>query len=381
METASIISGKFVEAKVFASELETSAKVQLAMLCDQPFAAPSTIRIMPDAHAGAGCVVGTTMTIHDAIVPNLVGVDIGCGMEVVKLDRFSPDFRKLDTVIRENVPSGFALRDKPHRFASEWDMFELFAYHVLDEGKVKRSIGTLGGGNHFIEVAQDEEGGSTYLIIHSGSRNPGLVIANYYQNAAIESREDESIPKALAPLRGEDFECYLHDMTIMQEYADWNRRAIADSILKGMKWKEADRFSTIHNYVDVGSMILRKGAVSAMDGETLLIPMNMRDGSLLCTGKSNPDWNFSAPHGAGRIMSRGESRKTFTLTQFKTDMDGIWTTCVSAETIDENPRAYKPMQEIINHIGPTVDIEAVLKPIYNYKAGETPRKRRKKNAE
>ena len=378
METASIISGKFTEAKVFAGELETSAKVQLVTLCDQPFTATSTIRIMPDAHAGAGCVAGTTMTIHDAIVPNLVGVDIGCGMEVVLLDKFSPDFRKLDTVIRENVPSGFALRDKPHRFASEWDMHELYARHVLDEGKAKRAIGTLGGGNHFIEVAQNEENGNTYLIIHSGSRNPGLVIANHYQHAAVESCEDDSIPKALAPLRGEDFECYLHDMTIMQEYADWNRRAIADSILKSMKWKEQARFSTIHNYIDVESMILRKGAVSAYAGEILLIPMNMRDGSLLCAGKGDPDWNFSAPHGARRIMSRGESRKTFTLTEFKKDMDGIWTTCVSAETIDENPRAYKPMQEIINHIGPTVDIEAILKPLYNFKAGETPRKKRKK---
>lgn len=362
--------GKYATAKIFADSLETNAMGQLIALCAQPFADGATIRIMPDAHAGSGCVIGTTMTVGNGmIVPNLVGVDIGCGMEVVRIGKYKPDFQKLDKVIRESVPSGFSLRDKEHEYIGYCGLDKLRCAHVIKKERAAKSIGTLGGGNHFIELAYDEKTDDHYLIIHSGSRNPGLTVANHYQKIA-DAKREQGIPKGLAPLSGQDFEDYVHDMRIMQEYADWNRKAISNAILNGMKWKANDFFTTVHNYLDTENMILRKGAVSAASGEVLLIPMNMRDGSLLCVGKGNADWNYSAPHGAGRICSRSAAKEMFTLTQFKEDMEGIWTSCVSRDTIDENPRAYKPMQDILDHIGDTVDVQAILKPVYNFKASE-----------
>lgn len=362
------IEGKYNSAIVYASSLEKGAIGQLTALCNQEFMQGAKLRIMPDAHAGAGCVVGTTMTIRDRIVPNLVGVDIGCGMEVVKLGRCRMDFKKLDGVIRKSVPSGFAMRAEPHRFSEELKLADLTCARALNKEKVMKSIGTLGGGNHFIEIARDGDGGDYYLIIHSGSRNPGLQVATFHQNIAGENRPDD-VPFELAYLEGRQFADYVHDMEIMQEYADLNRKAIADEILKGMKWKALSSFTTIHNYLDTERMILRKGAVSAQKGEMLLIPMNMRDGSLLCEGLGNEDWNYSAPHGAGRIFSRKDAKDNITLTQFKQAMQGIYSTSISRNTIDESPQAYKPMRDIVDQIGDTVKICSLLKPVYNFKAG------------
>ena len=362
------LNGKYATAKVYTDSLEKGAIGQLTALCNLPFAEGAKLRIMPDAHAGAGCVIGTTMSIKDKIVPNLVGVDIACGMEVINIGQARMDFPKLDAVIRKSVPSGFSLRQKPHRFAEEWDISALTCAKILQKDKVLKSIGTLGGGNHFIEVAREENGGDYYLIIHTGSRNPGLQVAAHHQKLAGEHRE-AGVPYELAYLSGDRFADYVQDMEVMREFANLNRKAIADEILKGMKWKAKKSFTTLHNYLDTDSMILRKGAVSAEKGEHLLIPMNMRDGSLLCEGLGNPDWNFSAPHGAGRICSRTDAKNSFTLTQFKQDMEGIYSTCISRKTIDESPQAYKPMQEIFAHIGDTVKVLSVLKPVYNFKAG------------
>ncbi len=362
------VQGKYNSATVYANSLENSATGQLKALCNQEFVADSKLRIMPDAHAGAGCVVGTTMTINDKVVPNLVGVDIGCGMEVVNIGDCRVDFQKLDNVIRKSVPSGFATRKTPHRFAGELELDNLRCGKAVNRQKAMNSIGTLGGGNHFIEIAKNEISGEHFLIIHSGSRQAGLQVANYHQQIAGNKRP-EGVPFELAYLTGNDFDAYVRDMNIMVAYAKLNRKAIADEILKGMKWKDRDSFTTIHNYLDSENMILRKGAVSSQRGERLLIPMNMRDGSLLCEGLGNSDWNYSAPHGAGRVFSRTDAKNQITLTQFKKDMEGIYSSCISRKTIDESPAAYKPMQDILDRICDTVKVLAILKPVYNFKAG------------
>lgn len=363
-----IIEGKFNSALVYASTLENSAIGQLTALCNQPFTEGLKVRIMPDAHAGSGSVIGTTMTIEDKIVPNLVGVDIGCGMETINIGKPRMDFRKLDNIIARTIPSGFRLRDNAHRFASRWAKDSLRCAKILNRDKCDKSIGTLGGGNHFIEIAREENSGEYYLIVHSGSRNPGLQVATHYQKLAGEGRHPNT-PYELAWLSETNFDDYVHDMKIMQGFADLNRKAIAADILKGMKWKARETFTTVHNYLDTDNMILRKGAVSAQKGEKLLIPLNMRDGSLLCEGLGNPEWNFSAPHGAGRLFSRKEARENITLTRFRKDMEGIYSTSISRDTIDESPAAYKPMEEILNLIGDTARVTAILKPVYNFKAG------------
>lgn len=362
------IEGKHGAARVFAKELEKSAIGQLQALCDMPFAENCKIRIMPDAHAGAGCVVGTTMTIADKIVPNLVGVDIGCGMECVNLGDIRLDGKKLDRVIRECVPTGFESRKKEHRFAEQTRLGDLTLTGSLQPDKARLSVGTLGGGNHFLEIARNDQDGDYWLVVHSGSRHPGLLVANAHQKRAGDNRQ-EGIPYELAWLEGQNFADYVHDMEIMQHYAMVNRKAIAQEILQGMKWKSRDSFTTIHNYLDTENMVLRKGAVSAQKGERLIIPMNMRDGSLLCEGLGNADWNFSAPHGAGRLFSRKAARENLTLTRFKEEMAGIYSSCVSRNTIDESPGAYKPMADILEQIGDTVKVVARLKTAYNYKAG------------
>lgn len=362
------IEGKYTKARVFTDKLENSAIGQLKTLCDQEFTEGSIIRIMPDAHAGAGCVVGTTMTIGDYVVPNLVGVDIGCGMEAIRLEKPRLDFLKLDKVIRQKVPSGFSCRSTAHRFIDNCRIDELSCAKAVVNDKAKNSIGSLGGGNHFIEVDQDPESGEYWLIIHSGSRNIGHSVASFHQQLAIDSRP-ENVPHTLAFLSGDRMRNYLQDMEIMQEYAHWNRRAIADEILKGMKWEEADSFSIIHNYIDGGDRILRKGAVSAKKGERLLIPMNMRDGSVICEGLGNEDWNCSGPHGAGRLYSRTDAKDRLTLSSFKESMQGIYSSCISRKTIDESPAAYKPMDQILDRIVDSVKIVRSLKPVYNFKAG------------
>ncbi len=363
------LRGKYAEALVFTDVVDAESISQVISLLNQPYCAGSRVRMMPDIHAGAGCTVGTTMTIGDKVCPNLVGVDIGCGMETVILKDKHMELQKLDKLIRAEIPSGFAIRSKPHRFIKDIDLSELRCARHVDLLRAEKSIGTLGGGNHFIEANKDDEG-NLYIVIHSGSRRLGLEICNYYQNEGYKALSGEMyIPKPLAYVQGELLQDYLHDMAIAQTYADLNRKAMMDTILKGMGLKAADRFTTVHNYIDLEHGILRKGSVSAQAGERLLIPINMRDGSLICIGKGNEDWNCSAPHGAGRLMSRSEAKQSFTVHEYKKQMEGIYTTSVGASTLDECPMAYKSMADIVDNIGPTAEIERIIKPIYNFKAG------------
>ncbi len=397
------VSGQYNTAKIFTDVVDQASIAQVITLCSQEFVQGSRIRLMPDVHAGAGCTVGTTMTITDKVVPNLVGVDIGCGMETVRLREDHMEMQRLDKVIREKIPSGFDIRDRAHRYADRINLEELRCARHVDLLRAEKSVGTLGGGNHFIEVDRDDQG-RLYLIVHSGSRHLGLQVANYYQNAGYQmlNRSDPqaeqaliaelkaqgkeksiqkelkklrntkrtAIPKPLAYVSGALFDDYLHDMEIVQRFAALNRQAMVDEILKGMKFRADDQFTTIHNYIDTGEMVLRKGAVSAKSGERLLIPINMRDGSLICTGLGNEDWNCSAPHGAGRLMSRAEAKQSFTVSAFKKEMDGIYTTSVGAATLDECPMAYKPMEAIVDNIAPTAQIEQIIRPVYNFKAGD-----------
>ena len=397
------VVGKYNTAKIFTDVVDEKSIEQVKLLCDQPFVEGSKIRMMPDIHAGAGCTIGTTMTITDKVVPNLVGVDIGCGMLCVELGKIDLDLEKLDKVIREHIPSGFNVRGSVHDYIRNTRLDELGCKDSVDLDRAKLSLGTLGGGNHFIEVNKDDED-NLYLVIHTGSRHLGVEVCNYYQNWAIDSekgwhllerdaiidklkstgREQEIstelsklkqtvTPKDLCWIGGALFNCYIYDMKIVQEYAKWNRCAIADIIIQHMDlgwWFMRTEFQTIHNYIDTENMILRKGAVSAQKGEKLLIPINMRDGSLICVGKGNPDWNYSAPHGAGRLFGRMAAKKNFSVEEFKQSMHGIYTTSVSEDTLDECPMAYKSMDDIVNNIGDTVDILKVIKPIYNFKASE-----------
>lgn len=373
------VTGKYAEAKVFTDSLEASAEGQITALCNQQFVQGSAIRIMPDVHAGAGCTIGTTMTIGDFVVPNLVGVDIGCGMETVLLRDKRINLPELDSFIRQNVPSGREVRERPHRSHGRIDIYELRCIKKVDIRRALHSLGSLGGGNHFIEIDRDAD--DLFLVIHSGSRNLGLQVAQYYQKKAYQAvggREQSEIPYELAPLSGELLEDYLHDMALMQAFAALNRQIIKEVIVEGMKLKESDSFTTIHNYIDLEARILRKGAVSAQRGETLLIPMNMRDGALLCEGLGNADWNCSAPHGAGRLMGRRDAESSFTLSAFKKEMEGIFTTSVSKETLDECPMAYKPMDDILAQLEPTARAVRRIKPIYNFKAAESAGRRKKK---
>jgi len=366
------IKGTYGEAKVFTNELDSSASGQIKALCEQPFITGSKIRIMPDVHAGKGCTIGTTMTIGDYVVPNLVGVDIGCGMLTVQLEEKRLNLPELDSFIHQNIPYGRDVRERTHRSQGRINLEDLRCYKKVDTRRAKESLGTLGGGNHFIEVDKDDDG-TLYLVIHTGSRNLGLRVAELYQKKAynaVGGRKQTEIPYELAYLTGEEKDDYLYDMAFMQRFAELNRRIIKEVILDGLKLHEVDSFTTIHNYIDTDKMILRKGAVSANEGERLLIPMNMRDGSLICTGLGNEDWNCSAPHGAGRRFSRTEAENSFTVSEFKKQMEGIYTTSVSKDTLDECPMAYKPMDEILGNISDTVRVERIIRPIYNFKASE-----------
>ncbi len=397
------IKGKYAEATIYTDLVDQPSISQVMELCNQEFAVGQKIRLMPDIHAGAGCTIGTTMTIGNKIVPNLVGVDIGCGMAVAVLKEKHIELQRLDKVIRKFVPSGFSVRDTVHPFVDYVELHNLKCVNHINLDRAEKSIGTLGGGNHFIEVDKDEDG-TLYLIVHSGSRHLGVEIASYYQKLAYEqlnscsrSEVDElvkrlksegkqrqieseikklkstkrtSVPKNLAYVEGKAFDEYIYDMKIAQYYAMLNRRAMINVILKVMKLHAVDEFTTIHNYIDLDNMILRKGAVSAQKGERLIIPINMRDGSLICVGKGNPEWNCSAPHGAGRLMSRAQAKESFTVSQFQKEMSGIYTTSVGRETLDECPMAYKPMESILQNIMDSVEVQKVIRPIYNFKAGE-----------
>ncbi len=396
------LSGKYNSAKVFTDIIEPDAISQIITLCSQEISKDSKIRIMPDVHAGTGCTIGTSMTIKDKAVPNMVGVDIGCGMETVRIKEKHIELQKLDKLIYEKIPSGFGIRTKTHRYAEKIQIENLYCIEHINLEKAENSIGTLGGGNHFIEADKSSDG-SIYIVIHSGSRHLGVEVAKYYQNEAYrrlnktaQSDIDEliarlkaegktkniqqeikkltntkttSIPKHLAYTEGELFEQYIHDMKIVQEFALINRQAMMNEIIKGMKLHITEQFSTIHNYIDTDNMILRKGAVSAQKGEKLIIPINMRDGSLICTGKGNPDWNFSAPHGAGRLMSRSQAKQSFTVSEYKKQMNGIYSTSINSSTLDECPMAYKDINDILDNISDTVDVNDIIKPIYNFKAG------------
>ena len=397
------IQGLYNTAVCYTPELEELAANQIKAVCDQAEFAGCKICIMPDVHAGKGCTIGTTMTIQDKIVPGMVGVDIGCGMETVELAEHEIDFAKLDVLIRKEIPYGREVRDTLHALNAEIDLTQLRCADQVNLNRAMSSIGTLGGGNHFIEVDRSEDG-RLFLIVHSGSRHLGTEVAEYYQNegrralwgganyqvqeviaqlkaegrfkeiqktiSALREEHELSIPKDLAYVEGKLFEDYIHDMKITQQFAMLNRKAMVDVIMMGMGFTAVESFTTIHNYIDTDAMILRKGSVSAMAGEKLLIPINMRDGSLICVGKGNQAWNCSAPHGAGRLMSRRAAFNALSMEEFKREMEGIYTTCVLPDTLDESPMAYKSMDEIIDQIGPTAEIVERIRPVYNFKAAD-----------
>lgn len=392
------ITGNYTDAKIYTNTPQEMAIQQIEELVNQPFMKGTKVRIMPDYHAGKGCVIGTTIQLNDCVVPNLVGVDVGCGVLVSEIGTGAVDFNELDAAIRRFVPSGNDIHEDA---STRYELFENenFIARGLQNDYTYRSLGTLGGGNHFIELAKDDAG-VHYLLIHTGSRYVGAKVANWHQKRAFESlqredltakieglkeaghhqeiqkmiqaykRENPVVPKDLAYLEGDLFNDYIADMKLAQRFAHENRQQIARIIAEKMKWQFAEQFDSVHNYIDTDAMILRKGAVRAAKDEKLVIPMNMRDGSLICIGKGNADWNESAPHGAGRIYSRTAAMKNLSMADFKETMQGIWTTSVSEETLDEAPMAYKPMQEIIEQIGETVMIQKHVTPVYNFKASD-----------
>ena len=399
------IIGKYNTANCYTDIIEPSAYAQILLVCNYEAFKDSKIRIMPDVHSGKGCTIGTTMTITDKVVPNMVGVDIGCGMYTVSLGKVDIDLKQFDEAAHL-VPCG---RDVWDGRIEKFDLTELKCYRSLkDSGRLMRSLGTLGGGNHFIEI-DEAENGEKYLIIHSGSRNLGTQVARFYQKLAVDlargkdeffkkkeeiirtykeqkrkrdiepalkkldmewRRKQPTMPEELCYLYGEYMDDYMFDINICQQFAVRNREKMAEFLLKKTGLTAIDAFHTVHNYIDVKEKILRKGSVSAKEGEILLIPINMRDGSLICKGKGNLEWNFSAPHGAGRLMSRGTAKESLTMAEYEAQMKGVYTTCVNTATLDESPMAYKNMEDIVNNIGPTAEIIAHIRPIYNFKASE-----------
>lgn len=396
------------DLKIFTENIEPEALNQIYTLINQPAFSNCKIRIMPDVHAGAGCVIGFTADLGDKVIPNIVGVDIGCGMLTTNLGNIDINFGKLDDVIRRYIPSGKNVHEAESPIVNDI-IDKLYCKNKLKNKEwLKKSCGTLGGGNHFIEVDTDSNG-NKYLVIHSGSRNIGKQVAEIYQQMAIDDISGKSnfkeesekliaeykkngkereisnaikelkqsfrndspkIPKDLSYLVGEHREMYLHDMKLCQEFADTNRKTMGNIICIHMGWKIEETFQTIHNYIEHDTNIVRKGAISARKGEKLLIPINMRDGCIIGIGKGNADWNQSAPHGAGRIMSRSKAKEEISIEEFEKSMQGIYTTSVNQSTIDESPMTYKSMEEILENIKDTVEIEKIVKPIYNFKASE-----------
>ena len=399
------IKGKVTTAVCYAKVIEDEAIAQIRNMCDYALTEGSRVRIMPDVHAGKGCTIGTTMTIVDKACPNIVGVDIGCGMYTVKLDVAEPDFARIDEACHY-IPSGL------NTWESRIEPFDLTGLRcfreLTDTGRLERSLGTLGGGNHFIEVDKASDG-SFYLVIHSGSRNLGKQVAESYQQTAVElhrgkdeylTKRDDIIrtykeegrqteiqaalkelenefqskdldaPKDICWLWGSYLDDYLHDVEICQRFARRSREIMAEIILERTGMKAQEAFHTIHNYIDTDEMILRKGAIAAHEGEKVLIPINMRDGSVLAIGRGNPEWNYSAPHGAGRLMSRTAAKNKLSLEAYRASMKGIYTTSVNEETLDEAPMAYKSLEDIIDVIRDSVDVIEVLKPVFNFKASD-----------
>lgn len=399
------IKGKMNTAICYAKVIEDVAIEQIKRMCDYELTAGNKVRIMPDVHAGKGCTIGTTMTVTDKVCPNIVGVDIGCGMYTVKLADKNLDFEKIDEACHY-IPSGRNVWDgRRERF----DIQELKCYRALkDTKRLTRSLGTLGGGNHFIEIDKAADG-THYLVIHSGSRNLGKQVAEIYQQLAIDlhaGKEDyfirreeiirtykeagrrveiqdalkelakeytaktPDVPEDLCWLYGSFLGDYLHDVEICQRFACRNREIMAETILERTGMSKEEAFHTIHNYIDTNEMILRKGAIAAHKGERVLIPINMRDGSVIAVGKGNSEWNYSAPHGAGRIMSRGKAKETLSMEEYRASMEGIYTTSVNESTLDEAPMVYKSLDDILDVINEAVDIVDIIKPVYNFKAGE-----------
>ena len=383
--------------KIFAKTVEEVALTQIRAMNECEAYHECKVRIMPDCHAGSSCTIGTVIKVEGRIVPNTVGVDIGCGMLVAEFGQIELDLKKLDEVVNTLIPSGFNIHETP---VTEFGgLSKLRCLCSIDQEKALCAIGTLGGGNHFIEANKDEEG-NVYIVIHSGSRNLGVKVCGHYQQLAVKERTDNSaevralierlksegrsrdiyeeirkverptVVQELAWISDETLNNYLHDMAITQQYAQLNRETMLHIICQSMDITPKNVFQTIHNYIDISEtdVILRKGAVSAKKGERLIIPMNMRDGSLICEGKGNADWLYSAPHGAGRLMSRSAAHQAISIEQFQASMAGIYSTSICKETIDESPMAYKPMQEIIECIQPTVEIQKIIKPVYNFKA-------------
>ncbi len=402
-----ILQGKFNKANIYASIIDEETEKQIKTLLDQEFIKDLHVAIMPDCHAGKGCVIGTTMTIKDKIVPNLVGVDIGCGMLCVCLGKEEIDLKNLDNFIHENIPVGMKVNQVKTNF--NVPLTKLKCYNELKNSSyLDKSIGSLGGGNHFIEIDVSKNG-TYYLIIHSGSRNLGKQVAEIYQNKAIKYHENKifnktkrnkiirelkeqnrqkeiqqvlkdfknakinlPIPEELCYLEGEEFENYMSDIKICQEFAMENRKEIAKRIINYLNknLNDLDSFETIHNYINMKDKILRKGAISAYENEVVLIPINMKEGCIIAKGKSNQEYNYSAPHGAGRIMSRSQALKEININDFVDSMKGIYSSTISKKTLDESPFAYKPLESIINNIKDTVDIIEIIKPIYNFKSEE-----------
>jgi len=399
------IIGKYNTAFCYTDIIEPSAYSQILSVCNEQAFKDSKIRIMPDVHSGKGCTIGTTMTITDKVVPNMVGVDIGCGMYTISLGKVDIDLKQFDEAAHL-IPCG---RNVWEVRQEKFDLTGLRCYRSLKDSKrLERSLGTLGGGNHFIEI-DEAESGEKYLIIHSGSRNLGTQVARVYQKMALDldmgkeeffkkrdeiirtykeqkrkrdiepalkqldmewRRKQPTMPEELCYLYGEYMEDYIHDIDICQSFAKRNREKMAEILLSKTGLTAVSSFHTIHNYIDVNEKILRKGSVSAKADEILLIPINMRDGSIICKGKGNPEWNYSAPHGAGRLMSRSAALESLTMAEYESEMQGVYTTCVNSSTLDESPMAYKNMEDIVNNIGPTAEIIAHIKPIYNFKAAE-----------
>ena len=374
-----IIKGAYTLAQIFTTKnnaIDQYAVAQLQMICDQTASEGCRIRVMPDVHPGKVGTIGLTMTVGEKIMPNLIGIDIGCGMTLAQIKGKKIEFQKLDTVIRDNIPSGFNVRNKAHHLAEKFDFSELrCASHIRTE-KAVLSLGTLGGGNHFIEADKDEDG-NLYIVIHSGSRHLGKEVTEYYLDEGQKYLKSKGIeiPYEITWLEGELMQDYIHDLGVVQKYASLNREIILAELLKGMKWKVADSYECIHNYVDsseetlklFGTSMLRKGAISAKKDEKVIIPINMRDGIILATGLGNEEWNTSAPHGSGRIMKREDVKSHFTVSSYKSEMKGIYTSCVCKETLDEAPFAYRAIDEIVEVIGDTVQIDKVIRPIFNYK--------------
>lgn len=406
------MANKTVNLKIFSDTIDEKAKSQVFTFAKLPAFVYEKIRIMPDCHAGAGCVIGFTSTMTDKVIPNVIGVDIGCGVRVEKLNVKYCDFADFDTYVRQTIPSGMIVNDSTSDTARRY-IDKLFCKNSLkNKERLESSLGTLGGGNHFIEIEKSENDGFLYIVVHTGSRNLGKQVAEYYQRLAIkrlktESKEEETekketverlkkegrqteieahlktirekyrncsdIPDDLCYLEGQDLRDYMHDMRICQEFAKKNRKTITQKILQFFEKRysavSVESFESVHNYIDDSNMI-RKGAISAHTGQKVIIPLNMRDGSIIGFGKGNKDWNESAPHGAGRILSRSEAKKLLTVEEFQREMEGIYTTTADSSTLDESPMAYKPIEEILKYVGDTIDIDEIIKPVYNFKATE-----------